>query len=257
MSPHSLRPITFTISTALMLATLAMAPTSTAAEPDAPPAPPAAEPSGPAPAVTPAETPVPPAAVDEAYEYRLRELEEKVVSLKEKVFRSKTRLMLLKERLLNDVIAEAKVILMHRNDMGSNFKAMSALYFLDGEKIYFADENSKVLEGSDDLELFNQSLAPGNHVLSVEMVYRGDSSLFAYLKDYEFKLRASYTFYATKGKITAVRSIGYQRGDITWDLRERPSINFEINQSSYTSAEAERVLDQQGTTNPSPEGSLK
>ncbi|HRE91349.1 MAG TPA: dihydrolipoamide acetyltransferase, partial [Myxococcota bacterium] len=67
------------------------------------------------------------------------------------------------------------------------------------------------------------------------MVYRGDSSVFAYLKDYLFKLRASYTFYATKGKITTVRAIGFQKGDITYDLRERPSITFDVKQVSYTS----------------------
>lgn len=184
-------------------------------------------------------------SVDEAYEARLRELEEKVVNLKEKVFRSKTRLMLLKERLLNDVIAEARVVVRHRNDMGSAFLPLAAIYYLDGERIWFADPSSRVLESAPELEVFNQNLAPGNHVLSVEMVYRGDSSLFAYLKDYEFKLRASYTFFAAKGKITAVRAIGFQRGDFTWDLRERPSISFDTSQTSYTASEAEKALEGQ------------
>jgi hypothetical protein len=219
------------------------------ADPEGLPAAPALAPDAPPAAAAPA------GAVDEAYQFRLRELEEKVVNLKDKVFRSKTRLMLLKERLLNDVIAEAKVLIFHRNDMGANFKPVSALYYLDGEKIWFADENSGLLTGDTEIETFNQSLAPGNHVLSVEMIYRGDSSLFAYLEDYEFKLRASYTFYATKGKITAVRSVGYQRGDITWDLRERPSITFEIEQSSYTSAEAEKALDTGGPSSPPPDAS--
>ena len=87
---------------------------------------------------------------------------------------------------------------------------------------------------SSSLEIYNQTLTPGNHGLAVEMGYRGDSTVFAYLKDYEFKLRSSYTFYATKGKITTVRAIGYQKGDITYDLRERPSITFDVKQISYT-----------------------
>jgi hypothetical protein len=190
--------------------------------------------------------PVESSSVDEAYEARLRELEEKVVNLKEKVFRSKTRLMLLKERLLNDVIAEARVVIRHKNDMGSAFKPLAAIYYLDGERIWFADPSSRVLETASELEVFNQNLAPGNHVLSVEMVYRGDSPLFAYLKDYEFKLRASYTFFAAKGKITAVRAMGYQKGDFTWDLRERPSISFDTSQTSYTASEAEKALESQG-----------
>ena len=179
------------------------------------------------------ESPTPPSNADAVHDYKLRELEEKVVTLKEKVFRSKTRLLLLKERLLNDVIAEAKVVVFHENDMGSNFKPVQVLYHLDGEKIYFQD-NSELLDKKASLEIYNQNMTPGNHVLAVEMVYRGDSTVFAYLKDYEFKLRSSYTFYATKGKITTVRAIGYQKGDITYDLRERPSITFDVKQASYT-----------------------
>ena len=175
-----------------------------------------------------------PGGADEIHDIKLRELEEKVVNLKEKVFRSKTRLLLLKERLLNDVIAEAKVVIFHENDMGSSFKPVQVLYHLDGEKIYFQDDSSKVLSEKSSIEIYNQNMAPGNHVLAVEMVYRGDSSVFAYLKDYQFKLRSSYTFYATKGKITTVRAIGYQKGDITYDLRDRPSITFDVKQISYT-----------------------
>lgn len=208
-----------------------------AVPPASPPAGPAAVPGPgagpllPGPGAAPAADPGAPA--DEIHDYQLRELEEKVVGLKEKVFRAKKNVTLLRERLLNDVIAEAKVVILHTNDMGSSFKPVQVLYHLDGDKIYFADENSKILE-KDEIEIFNQTLVPGNHVLTVEMSYRGDSVLFNYLKDYLFKLRASYTFYATKGKVTTVHSIGYQKGDITYDLRDRPSITFEVKQVSYT-----------------------
>ena len=174
----------------------------------------------------------------DGHDYKLRELEEKVIGLKEKVFRSKTRLLLLKERILNDVIAEAKVVIFHENDMGASLRPVQVLYHLDGEKIYYQDDSAKILDEQDSIEIFNQNLVPGNHVLAVEMVYRGDSAVFAYLKDYLFKLRANYTFYATKGKITTVRAIGYQRGDITYDLRERPSITFDVKQVSYTKDDA-------------------
>jgi len=218
--------------TALLLGSMVLA-----AEPgpvELPPGPPAPLPQGPLGPGLGDTPPAPPSNGDVVHDYKLRELEEKVVNLKEKVFRSKTRLLLLKERLLNDVIAEAKVVIFHENDMGSSFKPVQLVYHLDGEKIYFQDDSSKILEERDSLEIFNQNLVPGNHVLAVEMVYRGDSAVFAYLKDYLFKLRSSYTFYATKGKITTVRAIGYQKGDITYDLRERPSITFDVKQISYT-----------------------
>ena len=175
------------------------------------------------------------------YDVKIRELEEKVVGLKEKIFRTKTRLMLLKERILNDVIAEAKSVIVHVNDMGSSFEPVQVLYHLDGEKIYFQDNETGTLTSDDPIEIYSGNVMPGNHVLSVEMVYRGDSPLFVYLKDYLFKLRANYTFYATKGKITEVRAIGYQKGDITYDITERPSIKFRISQVSYTKQTLEDV----------------
>lgn len=197
----------------------------------------AAEPTPPIPAPPPepaGEVPkVPVAPPDEHYDLRLRELEERVVSLKEKIFRTKTRLLLLKEQVLNDVIAEAKAVIVHANDMSSSFKLERVLYHLDSEKIYFQDA-ADVLEKNDEIEIYSGNVLPGNHVISVEMTYRGDSSVFTYLKGYVFRLRANFTFYATKGKVTSVRCEGYEKGDITWDLTKRPSIRFKVTQKGYT-----------------------
>ena len=184
------------------------------------------------PKAAPAAAPAP--TTEERYDLKLRELEEKVVSLKEKIFRSKTRLMLLKERILNDVIAEAKLVVEHQNDMGSSFKPIEVHYRLDGETLKLLDNATGTLDADEPIEIFSGNVAPGNHSLSVEMVYQGDSIFFTYLKDYVFKLRASYTFFATKGKITQVTSTGFLKGDITYNITDRPSIKFKVDQKSYT-----------------------
>jgi hypothetical protein len=202
------------------------------ADPPAPtPAPPAADASAPAAESVPV---VPSQTTEERYDLKLRELEEKVVTLKEKIFRSKTRLMLLKERILNDVIAEAKLVVKHHNDMGSSFKPLEVHYRLDGETLKLLDNATGNLDDDEPLEIFSGNVAPGNHSLSVEMVYQGDSIFFTYLKDYVFKLRASYTFFASKGKITSVTSTGFLKGDITYNITDRPSIKFKVDQKSYT-----------------------
>ena len=141
---------------------------------------------------SPAERPaLPPETADEHYDEKLRELEEKVVTLKEKIFRSKTRLLLLKERILNDVIAEAKLVVLHVNDMGGSFKPVKVHYRLDGESLKMMDNSNGALDDDEPLEIFAGNVGPGNHSLTVEMVYRGDSMIFTYLRDYLFKLRAS------------------------------------------------------------------
>lgn len=190
------------------------------AAPETPPAPEAAPP-GPEPGT-------------QAYKHKLRALEERVVNLKEKIFRTKTRLLLLKERILNDVIAEARLVVHHLDDMGGSFKPVQVYYRLDGEDLKLLDNATGALNTEDPVEIFAGNVAPGNHNLQVEMVYRGDSTVFTYMNDYVFKLRANYTFYATKGKITTVTSKGYLKGDMTYDLTDRPSITFKVGQRSYT-----------------------
>jgi len=195
---------------------------------------------------SPAERPaLPPETADEHYDEKLRELEEKVVTLKEKIFRSKTRLLLLKERILNDVIAEAKLVVLHVNDMGGSFKPVKVHYRLDGESLKMMDNSNGALDDDEPVEIFAGNVGPGNHSLTVEMVYRGDSMIFTYLRDYLFKLRASYTFYATKGKVTSVQSIGFLKGDITYNLTDRPSIKFQVSQKSYRKEQEEKVEGQE------------
>lgn len=218
------------------------------AQPADAPGTPAAPAEGAAPAASePAAVSVPPPTSDEQYDIKLRELEEKVVSLKEKIFRSKTRLLLLKERILNDVIAEAKLVVHHLDDMGSSFKPMEVHYRLDGESLKLLDNETGLLDTDEAVEIFSGNVAPGNHSLTVEMMYRGDSIFFSYLNDYLFKLRASYTFYATKGKITTVRSIGFLKGDITYNLTDRPSIKFQVSQKSYTKESVTKETSETGS----------
>ena len=96
----------------------------------------------PAPAVeAPAQVQAPPPApapaaqtADEAE--KARTLEDRVNDLKEKIFRTKTRLMNLQEMVIGgDAAAGAKAVLLHHNEMGSAFVLESAAYSLDGNPV--------------------------------------------------------------------------------------------------------------------------
>ena len=170
------------------------------------------------------------------YEMKLRALEERVVGLKEAVFKAKTRLMLLQEEILQNVIAEARVVILHRNDMGSAFTLERVIYYLDTEQIYVQDNRGGQLDRTAEFEVFAGHLVPGNHLLAVEMEYRGNGSLFTYIDGYQFGLKANYTFFASKGRVTQIAVVGHQKGGMTTDLRERPAIKFQTQQFQYTKA---------------------
>ena len=179
--------------------------------------------------------------VSAAYDIRLRELEENVVGLKERIFKSKTRLLLLREQILHNVIAEARSVIVHRNEMSSAFTLEQVLYYLDNDKIYFQDNRDGVLDKNTEFEIFNGNVLPGNHIISVELVYRGNGTFFSYIDGYLFKIRSNYTFYAQKGRITQIKVVGYERGGITTDLEQKPYVRYEVQQHRYNRENLERA----------------
>jgi hypothetical protein len=164
-----------------------------------------------------------------SYEMRVKELEEKVNDLKEKIFRSKSRLVLLKETVLRGKIAGSKSVIVHKNDMGSALKLEQAIYSLDGNQIYNKLDRDGDLADKESIELFNGAIVPGKHNVSVMLIYRGNGyGVFSYLQGYKFTIRSSYTFTAEEGKTTEVKVIAFEKGNFTTALQDRPDVRYEI-----------------------------
>lgn len=205
-----------------------------AAEPATPaPATTAPAPAAPAPATTaPATTAPAPAVVPVNTQgqttVRLRDLERRVNELKEQIFRSKARLNLLKETVLHGVIAGSRAVITHRNEMGSMYTPIRYVYSLDGTEIFSRSDDSGKLGGQKEIEVFNGSISPGNHTLSVTMVYQGNGyGLFSYLKGYKFTAKSSHTFSATEGKQLQLKVVGFEKGNpVTTDPKDRPAVDF-------------------------------
>lgn len=164
------------------------------------------------------------------YNLKLRDIEERVNSLKEQVFQSKARLLQLQEVVLQGAITGAKARLIHYNDMGSSFRLVRAQYALDGTPIFNrTDTGDGELADLEEMEIFNGAISPGNHQISVFLEYEGHGyGLFSYLKAYRFKLRSSYTLTAEEGKSTTVRIVAHEKGDFTTELSERPSVRYDV-----------------------------
>jgi uncharacterized small protein (DUF1192 family) len=159
---------------------------------------------------------------------KVTELESRVNALKEKIFRSKTRLAVLKESVLSSSIAGAEAQILHRNEMGSSFKLEKVSYSLDGTPIRSLVDQDGDLDEKEEIEILSGPIVPGNHTVSVVMTYRGNGyGIFSYLKGYVFNLRSSHTFRAEEGKLVQVKAIGYEKGGVTTDLKDRPDIRFE------------------------------
>ncbi len=182
-----------------------------------------------APAVAAAAAPAPQSA-EEKNELQVRTLEERVSDLKEKIFRTKARLLNLQEMVIGgDITTGSKAVLVHRNEMGSSFYLESVAYALDGAPIYTKVDVDGDLEKREEFEIFNGRVVPGNHQLSVQLVYRGHGfGVFSYLEGYKFKVQSSYTFSAEAGKVNTVKVVGFEKGGITAELKDRPAVRYDV-----------------------------
>jgi uncharacterized small protein (DUF1192 family) len=191
----------------------------------------AAEPAKPTPAAPPAASADKPAlTADEANDLKVRTLEERVSDLKEKIFRTKARLMNLQEMVIGgDITTGSKAVLVHRNEMGSSFYLESAAYALDGAPVYTKVDVEGDLERREEFEVFNGRIVPGNHQISVQLIYRGHGfGVFSYLEAYKFKVQSSYTFNAEAGKVNTIKVVGFEKGGITAELKDRPAVRYDV-----------------------------
>jgi len=163
-----------------------------------------------------------------AYTVRLRSLEKNVNELKEQIFRTKARLNLLKETVLGGVIGASRALIHHKNEMGSSFRLIKAAFALDGVQIAAKSEGN--LADLQEFDVYNGAIQPGSHTLSVALTYQGNGfGVFSYLKGYKFNVKSSHTFVAGESKSTNITVVGYEKGNITTQLSDKPAIDFRVN----------------------------
>jgi hypothetical protein len=167
---------------------------------------------------------------DAANSVRLRSLEKNVNELKEQIFRTKARLNLLKETVLGGTLGASRAVIRHKNEMGSSYSLIKAVYALDGVQIYSkADETGRLSEMKE-FDVYNGAIQPGSHTLSVVMLYQGNGyGVFSYLKGYKMTVKSSHTFVAGEAKATAITVVGYEKGNMTTNLQDRPAVDFRVN----------------------------
>jgi hypothetical protein len=163
----------------------------------------------------------------EIYGDRLDGLQAEVNDLKDRIFRSKARLALLRETVLRGVMAGSRVILTHRNLMGSGFRLVKIVYVMDGAQIFARSDETGTLDSEDELVVYDGNVPPGPHNVTVELTYRGHGyGVFSYLNNYTFESRSSHTFVAPENGAVKLASSGFERGNVTTELKDRPGVDF-------------------------------
>jgi len=181
-------------------------------------------------------SPAPPAAApgedatpktQQSYAVKLRQMAERVSTLKELVSQTKIRLNLLKESVLGQTTAASELVIIQDNRMGGSFRLLAYRYLLDGKQL----EAKTDLSGKDSEKgtrsIYAGPALDGVHILTVEYVFRGHGfGVFSYLRGYRYRIRSSYRFKVTVGSGSTIRVIPFERGSAFTPLKQRLSVKY-------------------------------
>ncbi len=163
---------------------------------------------------------------------RLRRLEQQVQALKERAWRTKARVSMLKDAVLGGGLG-ANATVVHVNNMGSSYRLVQLVYAIDGTQVFSKTDSGEELHKNKEIEVLSGPIAPGSHTISVLAVYRGHGyGVFKYLNKYKFSVRSSHTFTASEGKSIRIEAVALERGGATTPLDQRPAMEFKVSDLS-------------------------
>ena len=164
----------------------------------------------------------------QAYDVEIQELETKIDDLKEKVFQSKSRVVLLKETVLGGNLSGSRAMIVHDDKLGGKFQLRRAMYSLDGNRVF--NESSKTGDVSKKkFKVYDGSITAGSHNVSVLLEYQGNGyGVFNYMKGYHFKITSSCQFKAEAGKATVLKVRSVNKAGALSDVTKQPGIRCKI-----------------------------
>ena len=162
------------------------------------------------------------------FKQELFTVEQKVNALKEQVFQSKATLKLLNEIIIQGSVSGSKSTIWHVNKLSRSYLIESVSYFLDGKGKYASSDSEGVLLTQKEFKVFDDSVTPGSHTLSVNLKLRGNGyGVFKYVNKYTFDVKSSTVFSAQEGEDCQVRVVIKERPGIGHSFFERPQVMFE------------------------------
>lgn len=165
----------------------------------------------------------------EVYDLRVKELETRIDDLKDQVFRSKSRIVLLKETLLGNKLAGSKALIAHKDELGKGFKLKRMTYLLDGNAIRNERDKNGSLSEKKNFNVLDGPLGPGTHNLIVQLEYEGSSAIWG--GGLTAKLERACKFSVEEGMVTVVEVVAFKDGNITNRSDQSSKLRCDISQT--------------------------
>jgi len=120
----------------------------------------------------------------------------------------------------------SRIILSHKNEMSQDFVLVDATFSLDGAPIFKKEDVDGILKDQETL-IYDGAILPGQHTLSVSLVYRGQGfGILSYISKYKFKVKSKHQFEVKQGKGLELKVVCFEKGDINTKIEDRPAIKY-------------------------------
>jgi hypothetical protein len=124
------------------------------------------------------------------------------------------------------VVANSRVDLAFANELGAAFVPQRVEIRVDGQLLgqHVADKGGSLKAA---LSFPAETVPAGEHQVAVHAVYRGEGhGVFSYLKEYSFNVKSRHEFRAPPLKTIAITAVCFEKGGLTTELSDRPTIRW-------------------------------
>jgi hypothetical protein len=157
----------------------------------------------------------------------VKQLEERLNTLKEQVFESRAKLKQLRDQLVLGAVAQNNVGIYHTQATSGAVRLLTLQYQLDGFDLFAEVNTDGHLNASKKIKIFDGSLLPGEHLLVVDCNYQGRGfGLFSYLDQYTFHVRSRYTFTIEEGHGFNLLVTANDQSDALESLKDRLKMKY-------------------------------
>ncbi|MBQ9395940.1 MAG: hypothetical protein IJU23_10570 [Proteobacteria bacterium] len=164
---------------------------------------------------------------------QLHDVSANLDTLKEDTFATKSRLLLLREEILQRAVTGSHLLIHHKDDFGGQYELTQIHYAIDRTTI-FTKQDSNGIKLDEEEIIYDEIIASGAHQLSVLYVFKGKKwGIFTYMTDYTFRVESGYDFVIDDGNAAELTIVASEDGDIFTAYEDRPTVKYEYQQGEY------------------------
>ena len=160
---------------------------------------------------------------------QLMDVENEVNDLKERFFKSKATLRLLKESIVQGAVQGAKAKVWIKNKLGSGYVLDGNIQCsIDGIDFPTSGNESGELSAQKEYAIIDKEIQPGTHSVDVKVSLRGNGKgFFSYVNKYSFTVNRMGSFSAKQGDECQLIVELYEKKGFGVSFLDKPQISFE------------------------------